>query len=267
MKKVLYLLIIVSIFFIGRVNSFAQDGTDENDENNAAATELIKEVNRRSSLTDNILSTGDIDVHAPRVDESGSISIKVKKKDDVWFKLEGPMGVDVAEGHFNRTNFVYYNALGSYSISGPTTLLNIAAVSRMAISFDEMVNAFSGTVRIIRYTGDTASIDESGSQKILSFITHTKGGSKITRKYKIDKSNYSVTNYSIYNDKGVMTLGIDFTNIITSGDFWHARQVEVRNPLKGVYVKIKVETYQTNQNGLGFSVFVPSDAKKKVWKH
>lgn len=266
MKKVLYLFIISTAFFIGRMTAFAQDGTDEND-NNAAATELIKEVNRRSSLTDNILATGDIEVHAPRVDESGSITIKVKKKDDVWFKLEGPLGIDVAEGHFNRTNFVYYNALAGYSISGPTTLLNIAAISRMAISFDEMVNAFSGTVRVIRYTGDTASVDESGSQKILSFITHTKGGSKITRKYKIDKTNYSVSNYSIYNDKGVMTLGIDFTNIITSGDFWHARQVEVRNPLKGVYVKIKDETYQTNQVGMGFSVFVPSDAKKKVWTH
>lgn len=248
------------------VISFAQDGTDDND-NNAAVSDLIKEVNRRSSLTDNIVSTGDITVKAPRVDESGSISIKLKKKDDVWFKLEGPLGIDVAEGHFNRTNFVYYNALGGYSITGPTTLLNISAISRMAITFDEMINAFSGTARIIKYKGDSAAIDESGSQKLLIFVTHTPLGSKYTRKYKIDKSNYTVTNYSIYDAGGKMTLGIDFSNIYVSGESWYAKDVEVRNPLKGVYVKLKFETYYTNQTGLGFSVFVPSDAKKKVWTH
>lgn len=263
MKIVLHFLI---VFLLLPLFSYAQDATDDN-ENNAVISDLIKEVNRRSSLTDNIVSNGDITVKAPGIDESGSISIKLRKKDDVWFKLEGPLGVDVAEGHFNRTDFVYFNALGDYSISGPTTLLNISAISRMAITFDEMMNAFSGTVRVIKYKGDSASIDQSGQQNILIFTTHTPLGSKYTRKYKIDKSNYSVTNYSIFDSKGKMTLGIDFNSIYTSGDSWYARSVEVRNPLKGVYVKLAFEKFQTNQTGLNFSVFVPSDAKKKKWNH
>ncbi|CAN5549337.1 hypothetical protein BH10BAC5_BH10BAC5_09160 [soil metagenome] len=264
MRKLFYFTFL--LLLICPALTIAQESTDEN-ENNAAALELMTEVNRRASLTDNINSTGDITVKASGVDESGSIEIRVKKKDDVWFKLEGPLGIDVAEGHFNRTNFVYYNALGGYSITGPTTLLNIAAISRMAISFDEMVNAFSGTVRVVRYKGDTASVDESGSQKVLIFKSHTGGGSKITRKYKIDKTNYTVTNYTISDSKGRTTLSIDFGNLYVSGESWYARQVEIRNPLKGVYVKLRSENYKTNQTGLGFSVFVPSDAKKKVWTH
>lgn len=266
MKKLL-LFVIVSLIICGCfLPVFAQDAMDEGDIN-PEAMELIKEVNRRSSLTDNINSTGEISVKAPGVDESGSIEIREKKKDDVWFKLEGPLGIDVAEGHFNRTNFVYYNALGSYSITGPTTLLNISAISRMAISFDEMMNAFSGTVRIVRYKGDTATVEQSGSQKILSFISHTGGGSRITRKYKINATDYAVTNYVISDSKGRTTLSMDFGSIFISGETSYARQVEVRNPLKGVYVKLKFENYKTNQTGLGFNVFVPSDAKKKVWTH
>src|SRR5438552_5095163 len=69
--------------------------TIETDPVKAKIIDIIKEVNRRSEMVDNIISSGDVKVKVPpkkgqeEIDQSGSIEIHVKKKDDVWFDLTG----------------------------------------------------------------------------------------------------------------------------------------------------------------------------------
>ena len=92
--------------------------TEELDPVKAQILGIIKEVNNRYEAVDNIISSGDIKIKTPKMDEEGSIEIHAKKKDDLWFLIEGPMGVDVAQAHFNRKKFVFFDDLNDELITG-----------------------------------------------------------------------------------------------------------------------------------------------------
>lgn len=262
----LQLFIFLSCFAL---QSFAQDTTytedttktEEIDPQKKLISDIIKEVNKRSSSIDNIRSEGEIKIKTPKIDESGSIEIKAKKKDDVWFKIEGPLGIDVAVGHFNRKKFIFLDDLNDELITGSTTILNIGTLTKIRCTFDDLLNSFSGTVRIPKAKNDILSMSDEGSQYVVSLKRGT-----ITRKYWIDKSTYLVSKYAYYDKKGQTLIQFEFSNFVTSGDGAYAKRIEIRRPKKNEYFKLTIESVSTNQSYLDFKVEYSSDVKKKNWK-
>ncbi len=229
--------------------------------------DIMKEVNRKCDLTDNIRSEGEVKIKAPGMDESASIEIHAKKKSDLWFKIEGPMGIDVATAYFGRDKFTYLNSLNDYSITGPTNQANISAVIRMKVYYDDLMNAFTGTMRLVKYKNDVMEITESGLNNVLVFTTTSDKGIITKRKYYVDKNTYVVNKCEYTNLKGDILSSIFLSNIINNGDGWYAKTVQASNPKKGEYVTLSIEKYATNQMNLSFYVSIPSDVKKKVWKN
>ena len=241
--------------------------TTEKDPVKAQIIEIIKEVNRRSELVDNIISSGDVHVKVPPkkgqedIDQTGSIEIHVKKKDDVWFDITGTFGVRGAMAHFNRKNFVFFNSLADEVIMGSSSIINIGTLTRIRCTFDDLLNAFSGTVRIPKSKTDVLTMTEEGSQ----YVVALKRGS-ITRKYWVDKNNYSVFKYIYYGKSGSTLLELDFSNFSTYGESSYAKKIEIRRPKQGEYFNVSLETINLNQSNVSFSVEYPSDVKIKRWK-
>ena len=264
MKKIILALFFISLSLSAPAQEIDESyvGTTE-DENKML--DIMKEVNRRYELTDNIRSEGEVKIKSRTVDESASIEIRAKKKSDLWFKIEGPMGIDVATAYFGRNNFTYLNSLNDYSITGPTNQANISAVVRMKVYYDDLMNAFTGTMRIVKYTGDLLQLSESGNNNVLMLTTKSDKGIITNRKYYVDKTSYVVNKCEYTNAKGEVVSSIFFSNIVNSGDGWYAKNIQASNPKKGEYVKLTLEKYSTNQSNLTFYVSIPSDVKKKVW--
>lgn len=236
--------------------------TEELDPVKAEITRIIKEVNRRSAEIDNIISDGEIKIKTAKVDETGSIEIHVKKKDDLWFKIEGPLGIDAATGHFNRDRFTFFDDLNDVVTTGSTTILNIGTLTRIRCTFDDMMNAFSGSVRIPKGKKDELTMSEEGSQYVLSL----KRGS-ITRKYWVDKDNYFVYKYIYLSSKGQTLISFEFSNFSYFGTGTYAKKVEIRRPKQGEYFKITMESVNLNQGYLDFKVDYPyGDVKMRTWK-
>jgi hypothetical protein len=239
----------------------------ENDPVKAQIIQIIKEVNRRSEMVDNIISSGDVKVKVPaskgreEVDQSGSVEIHVKKKDDVWFDLTGTFGVRGAMAHFNRKNFVFFNSLADEVVMGSTTIINIGTLTKIRCTFDDLLNAFSGTVRIAKSKTDALSMKEEGNQ----YVVALKRG-HIVRKYWVDKDNYSVYKYAYYGKSGSTLLQIDFSNFTAYGESFYAKKIEIKRPKQGEYFSIKLETVNLNQNNISFSVDYPNDVVIKRWK-
>ena len=221
---------------------------------------IIKEVNRRSAFVDNIVSEGDISIKTKDIDNSGSIDVKVKKKDDVWFKITGPLGINIAEAHFGRKKFVFYNARADEVITGSTTVVNIGTLAKVRCTFDDMINVFSGTVRIPKAKTDLLSYTEEGTKYVLILKRGT-----ITRKYWVDKSTYSVQKYAYYGKSGSTLIQFDFSNFTAVGESNYANKIEVRRPSKGEYFALKLETVNLNQLYINFKVDYPSDVVHKNW--
>ena len=233
----------------------------ETDPVKAEISAIIKEVNNRSAEIDNIYSEGEIKIKTPTMDETGDITMKVKKKDDVWMKIEGPLGIDVATGHFNRDKFVFSDDMNDVVTTGSTTILNIGALTRIRCTFDDLVNCFSGTVRIRKGKKDILSKTEEGNQYVLSLKRKS-----ITRKYWVDKDNYTVYKYLYMNKKGKVLISFEFSKFSSFGTSSYAKKVEIRRPSKGEYFKITMEEVNLNQSYLNFHVDYDSDSRMRVWK-
>jgi len=240
--------------------------TTETDPVKQQILDIIKEVNNRSEMVDNIISSGDIAVKVPpkngqdAIDQSGSIEIHVKKKDDVWFDITGTFGVRGAMAHFNRKNFVFYNSLADEVIMGSTSIINIGTLTKIRCTFDDLLNCFSGTVRISKSKSDSLSMTEEGNQYVLSLKRGT-----ITRKFWVDKNNYSVYKYIYYGKSGSTLLQLEFSDFTSYGESNYAKKIEIRRPKQGEYFAVKLETVNLNQANISFSVEYPNDVKIKKW--
>ncbi len=234
----------------------------ETDPVKAEISRIIKEVNSRAAEIDNIISSGEIKIKTPKIDETGDIEIHVKKKDDLWFKIEGPLGIDAAVAHFNRDRFTFFDDLNDVVTTGSTTILNIGTLTRIRCTFDDMLNSFSGTVRIPKGKKDVLEMKEEGNQYVLSLKRGT-----ITRKYWVDKDNYSVYKYIYLSSKGQTLISFEFSNFSNYGTGSYAKKIEIRRPKQGEYFRVSLESVNLNQSYLDFKVDYPyGDVKVRTWK-
>lgn len=276
-------LLLTSIFLILLLTmpSFSQEGQDstlspedtikitedtvqtvETDPVKIEVSRIVKEVNSRSAEVDNIISTGEIKIKTPKIDETGDIEIHVKKKDDLWFKIEGPLGIDAAVAHFNRDRFTFFDDLNDIVTTGSTTILNIGTLTKIRCTFDDMLNSFSGTVRISKGKKDELSMTEEGNQYVLSLKRGT-----ITRKYWVDKDNYFVYKYLYLSKTGQTLISFEFSNFSYSGTSTYARKVEIRRPKQNEYFRLTMENVNLNQGYLDFKVDYPyGEVKMRNWK-
>ena len=236
--------------------------TTETDPVKLEVSRIVKEVNSRSSEINNIISSGEIKIKTPKIDETGDIEIHVKKKDDLWFKIEGPLGIDAAVAHFNRDRFTFFDDLNDVVTTGSTTILNIGTLTKIRCTFDDMLNSFSGSVRISKGKKDELAMTEEGNQYVLSLKRGT-----ITRKYWVDKDNYFVYKYAYYSKTGQTLISFEFSNFSYSGTSTYARKVEIRRPKQNEYFRLTMENVSLNQSYLDFKVDYPyGDVKVRTWK-
>ena len=249
-----------------------QDSTETSSENESVETEeldpvkaqiidIIKEVNTRYKNIDNIISTGELKAKTPKIDETGSIEIHAKKKDDLWFLIEGPLGVDVAQAYFGRKKFVFLDDMNDELITGSTTILNIGSLTKIRCTFDDLMNSFTGTVRIPKGKKDSLWLEDETSQYVVALKRGT-----ITRKYWVDKVNYSVMKYVYYNKRGKILIQFEFSNFHLYGDTYYAKRIEIRRPSKREYFRISLEEVSIGQSYINFKVDYPYDVKRRVWK-
>lgn len=272
MKTLFY--IFLGLAFILSANLYSQEEqdttvitedstvTEEVDPIRVEVSRIIKEVNSRSAEIDNIISDGEIKIKTPKIDESGSIEIHVKKKNDVWFKIEGPLGIDAATGHFARDKFVFFDDLNDVVTTGSTTILNIGSLTKIRCTFDDMINAFSGTVRIPKGKKDVLAMTEESGNYVVSLKRGT-----ITRKYWVSTSDYTVSKYMYISSKGQTLISFEFSNFSSHGTGSYAKRVEIRRPKQAEYFKITMESVNLNQSYLDFKVDYPyGDVKMRTWR-
>ncbi len=107
--------------------------------------EIKQKVNERFSKINSLEASGTIAFDSPDMSNSGYIEIRLRKPDSVFVKIEGPFGIDIANALITRTDFIYYNVQENKVILGPTTDINIGAILRIKVTFDELINSFSGS--------------------------------------------------------------------------------------------------------------------------
>lgn len=234
-----------------------------NDPERVKITEFIKAVNEKSASIDMLHSENVVKIKASSIDQAGDIEIKMKRNDDVWFRISGSFAMiskDAFIAHFNRKNFVYFDNLNEKVIEGPTTADNIGYILRIKCTFDDMMNVMSGACRIVYYDTDTLRTE---SDKINTVII-LKNGKRLV-KYWVETKSQTVTKYAYLNAKFRETLSVSYSNFVKAGSGNYARKIEISKPMSGEYIRIFNETYTLNNPSLDFKVEYPNDVRRIIW--
>ncbi len=221
---------------------------------------LINQVNETSSKVDLLHSENVIKFKTTSIDQAGEIEIKIKKKDDIYFRIWGSFAFvskDAFIAHFNRKKFIYFNNLDDKVIEGPTTDNNIGYLARIKCSFDDLMNVMSGTGRIVYGNTDTLVFESDN-------VILVKGKEKVV-KYTLDANKKYVEKYSYINTKKKEYLRISFGNFVNVNGGYFAKKVDITKPLTNEFLKIVNESYTANNQNLNFTVDFPSDVRRVKW--
>jgi len=223
----------------------------------------IKEINENSSKVDLLHSENVVKIKTGSIDQTGDIEIKVRKHDDIWFRISGSFAFvskDAFIAHFNRKSFLYFDNLNDKVIEGPTTDNNIGYIARIKCSFDDLLNVMSGTGRIVYTDDDTLSTETDKA----SVIIHLKGKGREV-KYWVEGTNKYVEKYSYINAKKKEYLRITYGNFVYVNGGYYARKVDITKPLTSEFLKIVNENYTTSNTNLNFTVDFPTDVRRIRW--
>ncbi|HWQ82672.1 MAG TPA: DUF4292 domain-containing protein [Ignavibacteria bacterium] len=234
-----------------------------NDPARLKIVELIKSVNEKASDVDMLHCENVLKMKAASFDETGNIEVKIKRRDDVWFRISGSFGIiskDAFIAHFNRKKFIYFDNLNDKVIEGPTTDANIGYIVKIKCSFDDLMNVMSGTCIIVYTDNDTLVMDKEKNNSVIT----VKNGKKFV-KYWVDDANQYVVKYAYFNKKLREYLSITYSNFVKAGKGNYSRKVEINKPLSREYLRIFNETYTMNNPALDFTVEYPNDVRRVNW--
>lgn len=226
--------------------------------------EIKQIVNDRFNKIESLEAEGSIAFDSPEMSNSGYIEVRLRKPDSIFVKIEGPFGIGVATALITRTDFIYYNVHENKVIMGPTTDINIGAILRIKVGFDELINSFSGSF----YFPDEGNDSTDAAAEDNSYVLQIKKdyGKK---KYLIEPKTYNINNYSVYDNNQKRLLEVSYSKFETestpSGNINFPNQITISKPDAQQTVWLSYDSKIINKKSLSFKLKYPKSAKVVVW--
>lgn len=226
--------------------------------------EIKEKVNKISHAIETLEASGSISIDSPEMSSSGSIEIKIKKPDTVYVKIEGPFGIDIAVALITRSDFTYYNVQENKVFTGPSTDINIGAILRIKVSFDELINSFSGS---FHFEDELTDSTEAGSENNSYVLQVNKPLYK--QKYYVEPNNYFINRYSVLDAGNKPLLEVNYTNFkpekVNGMNINFPDNITINKPENKQTVWLQYETKEINKKNLTFKMKVPKSAKVIKW--
>jgi hypothetical protein len=244
--------------------SGSETGEQQKELNKIPLKEIKEKVNKNSTAIESLEATGTIAIDSPELSNSGSIEIRIKKPDSVFVKLEGPFGIDIANALITRNDFIYYNVQENLVITGPSSDINIGAILKIKVSFDELLNSFAGSFHFDSDNNDSMNAVSENSAYLIQVSKPY-----IKQKFYIEPNAFFVSRYSVVNPADELLFDVNysnFTNEVADGtNVNFPNYIILNRPDKKQTVWLKYETKEINKKNISFTIKVPKSAKTLKW--
>lgn len=247
----------------------ACSGSSGNNELESIPVKDIKErVNRNSVLIESMEASGNIAFDSPEQSGTGWIEVKIKKPDTVYVRIEGPFGISIANALITRNDFIYYNAQENKAITGSSTPINIGAILRIKVTFDELISGFTGSFMFPDSPGDsTVANSENGMYLLEQSIMQEEVKGK--QKFYIDPSLFTVNKYNSLDGANLTQVEVNYQNYseesASGKSLYFASSIKINNPGKKQSVYVDYVNKEFNKSGLTFKMKIPKSAKVLKW--
>lgn len=232
--------------------------------NKIPVREIKEKVNKQFKLIESIEAYGTISIDSPELSNTASIEVRIKKPDSVYVKIEGPFGIDIAVALITSGEFIYYNVKENKVITGPSTDLNIGAILKIRVSFDELINSFSGSFYFIDQDDDSLDAASEENAYVL-----TVSQPRIKRKYLIEPNSFVVNNYYVLDVNDNKLLEVNYSSFdklsTPGGELNFPNHIKLHKPDRKQTVWLQYDTKEINKKGLNFKIKYPKSAKVIKW--
>lgn len=258
-----YLIIILILIIFYSCTSTSGNETD-NTQSNAiliSPGELKAKINEQSSKLTALDCEGDISIDSPEINSSGSFSISLYKPDSVFSKLEGPFGISIADFLITRSNFIYYNIRENTVIKGSSTPLNLGAILRLKINFDDLIDGYSCS---FHFPDTTSENSEVSYDKNLYHLKITEQDN--IKKFWINPKFFYIEQYEIIDKAGKTKLKIEYSEFSSEKNIFFPNSIYITNPNEKQNLWLNYSKKVFNNNRLNFKLKYPKSAKVVIWE-
>ncbi|MDP2209777.1 MAG: DUF4292 domain-containing protein [Bacteroidota bacterium] len=132
--------------------------------------------------------SGSLTIETPEFSNSANFKLNIKKPDSLRLELAGPFGISVGTLMMSRQNFVFFNGIENRSVKGKTDSNLLSSIINMPITFDEILNIFTGSY--FYSATDYANAEMNTNEEYYLIRNNHESTSK---EIWIDKKNLNVT--------------------------------------------------------------------------
>ncbi len=264
--KLIKALKILPVFFIILISACAGSSGDDTGKLDKHPIHDIKNrINQNSSLIETLEASGNISFDSPEQSGSGWFELRIRKPDTVFVKIEGPFGISIVNALIARDKFVYYNAQENKAITGPSTDINIGAILRIKITFDELINGFTGGFNLESSPDDSAGADSENQMYVIQSINEQGN-----QKFYVDPAVFTIQRYNFFDKNNSSVVEVYYSNYqeeSAAGKIVNfPATIKINNPSKKQSVYVDYVNKQINKKDLSFRMKIPGSAKIIRWE-
>jgi outer membrane lipoprotein-sorting protein len=205
--------------------------------------------------------SGTITVESPEIAQSGSFELVLHKPDSILVKIEGPFGIHVGSALLTRSGFMFYNSLQNQLVTGSVNAANLKRIFRVNLTFDELLNLFTGGSFDAGDDKHPDSLVVEDNQFVLSY-----GNSAGVRRYWIDPTLLLISKIQQTDAKGKLVLEERFEKFRDLGDASLPRQIRLTQHQSRRVVAVAFSSLAINDGDVPLVLDIPTNAERVRWQ-
>ena len=204
---------------------------------------------------------GTISVETPTMAQSGSFVLTLRKPDSLLVNLRGPFGIKIGSALLTRKDFLFYSSLENRLFSGETSSKNLARVLRVNLSFDDLLNLFTGGVFQHEDFGAPVETGVEDDQFVLLYRNDSG-----THKYYIDPQTLLIARIENLDAQGKLQFDQRFINFQTVDSALIPFNIRIVQPNDRRMVSVVYSDLELNAHDVEFTFSYPQNAERVHWQ-
>jgi outer membrane lipoprotein-sorting protein len=219
------------------------------------------EVNRRRIKS--FEGNGTIVVKNPQMNNSASFRIILQKPDSIYLTIFGPFGIELAQALVTKDDYIFYDALNNTAYQGKADDAVLRDIFRIDLSFNELLDAFVGSVNLTQNLYKEPSMYEVVYDKYL--ITYVDSVSLKSSQYKVDVRELGITEYLLKDKKGNVAVEGKYSDFGIIEGVAIPYKIEVRNQKENQMISVEYKNISVNKKNIYVDFKIPEDATIIKW--
>lgn len=256
------LLLIVCIIFLSLLHEGCVPSQSEYTGEILSTDRLIKKLEANRRRVKNFTGYGNLSIDSPDISNSAKFSVKVLRPDSLYMEILGPFNIELAQAIVTKNDFVFYDSFNNNVYKGGSDADVLRRIFKVDISFDEIMDAFTGAVNLTSKLHETPTrSDFDGNRYVLTYADSLAGTNTIIR---VDAETFAITDYEIRNGENKKLMEGVYTDVRAVDGLPVPHKTKVtsgKNQIEIFYKNIDI-----NKDNLKIAIEIPSDANVIEWK-